>query len=238
MSLINEALKKAQRQRVEDLPVAATPSEPGTVGAPVPRIPRRRPPLPTSTQVVLFGGAATLLVMAGVFVFIFFFSDSDPVPPTNPPVAVAVPPEVAPAAPAAPAAPPVVAVVEPPPAAVPAPTVSAQLPPAAPPSPAVTPPPIAPPPVAPTPVSEPAAPVAAPALVSAPAANPKVYEYLESLRVSGIRVSTTDPKVIINDRVYRLNDLVDRGTKLRLTGVESSTLTFEDDAGFEYRKSF
>lgn len=225
MSLINEALKKAQRQRVED-PASATPSEPSTGGAPAPRIPLRRPPLPTSTLVVLFGGAGTLLVMAGVFVFIFFLSDSDPVPPANAPAAVAVRPETAPAAPATP---PVVA-VEPTPPAVPSPSVAVQLPPAAPP------PPAAPAVAAPT-LYEPA-PAPASASAGAPAANPKVYEYLESLRVSGIRVSATDPKVIINDRVYRLNDLVDRGTKLRLTGVEPSTLTFVDDAGFEYRKSF
>jgi hypothetical protein len=58
------------------------------------------------------------------------------------------------------------------------------------------------------------------------------------LRVAGIRVSPTDPKVIMNDRVFRLNDLVDRTTQLRLVKVEASTLTFVDASGFEYRKNF
>ncbi len=71
-----------------------------------------------------------------------------------------------------------------------------------------------------------------------PTANPKVYEFLETLRISGIRVSATDPKVIMNDRVFRLNDLVDRNTELRLIKVDSSTLTFVDASGYEYRKSF
>jgi hypothetical protein len=60
---------------------------------------------------------------------------------------------------------------------------------------------------------------------------------LESLRISGIRVSPTDPKVIMNDRVFRLNDLVDRPTQLRLIRIDSSTLTFVDASGFEYQKS-
>jgi hypothetical protein len=71
-----------------------------------------------------------------------------------------------------------------------------------------------------------------------PTANPKVYEFLETLRIAGIRVSATDPKVIMNDRVFRLNDLVDRVTQLRLTKIEASTLTFVDASGFEYRKNF
>lgn len=65
-----------------------------------------------------------------------------------------------------------------------------------------------------------------------------MYEFLEKLRVSGIRASDTDPKVIMNDRVYRLNDIVDRTTQLRLTRIEASTLTFVDASGFEYRKNF
>ncbi|HEY9250356.1 MAG TPA: hypothetical protein VIO38_14550, partial [Rariglobus sp.] len=72
----------------------------------------------------------------------------------------------------------------------------------------------------------------------APTANPRVYEFLETLHVAGIRVSDTDPKVIMNDRVFRLNDLVDRATQLRLLRVDSSSLIFIDAGGFEYRKNF
>jgi hypothetical protein len=71
-----------------------------------------------------------------------------------------------------------------------------------------------------------------------PVANPRVYEFLDALRITGIRVSDTDPKVIMNDRVFRLNDLVDRATGLRLTVVAPSTLTFVDQTGYEYRKNF
>jgi len=64
-----------------------------------------------------------------------------------------------------------------------------------------------------------------------------VYEFLEKLRVSGVRASPTDPKVIMNDRVYRLNDIVDKATQLRLIRVDNFTLTFSDPSGFEYRKT-
>ncbi|WP_415663400.1 hypothetical protein, partial [Rariglobus hedericola] len=71
-----------------------------------------------------------------------------------------------------------------------------------------------------------------------PTANPKVYQFLETLRISGIRVSDTDPKVIMNDRVFRLNDLVDRPTQLRLIRVDTASLTFADATGYEYQKNF
>ena len=42
----------------------------------------------------------------------------------------------------------------------------------------------------------------------------------------------------MNDRVFRLNDIVDRATQLRLLRIDGSTLTFIDASGFEYQKSF
>jgi len=77
-----------------------------------------------------------------------------------------------------------------------------------------------------------------PAIPRVPTANPLVYEFLEKLRVAGIRASPTDPKVIMNDRVFRLNDIVDRITQLRLVRIDNDTLTFVDGSGFEYKKSF
>ncbi|MBC8040362.1 MAG: hypothetical protein H7Y06_07465 [Opitutaceae bacterium] len=86
------------------------------------------------------------------------------------------------------------------------------------------------------PVPKPA-PVVVPPAPREPVANPAVYEFLEKLRVSGVRASATDPKVIMNDRVFRLNDIVDKTLQLRLTRVDNSALIFSDASGFEYRKS-
>jgi hypothetical protein len=69
-----------------------------------------------------------------------------------------------------------------------------------------------------------------------PVANPAVYEFLEKLRVAGVRASSTDPKVIMNDRVFRLNDIVDKPLQLRLIRVDNIALTFSDPSGFEYKK--
>ena len=80
-----------------------------------------------------------------------------------------------------------------------------------------------------------------PAAPPPPAPNkpsPQVYALLDAMHVTGIRTSDTDPKVLMNDRVYKLNDLVDRPTGLRITRIASDHLTFTDGAGFEYTKTF
>ncbi|MFA6962060.1 MAG: hypothetical protein WC205_14995 [Opitutaceae bacterium] len=240
MSLINEALKKAQRQRTED-PVATPPPSPSTPtlsGIQLARIPKRKTPLPASTLLLLLGGGFAVLLMGGIFAVVFLVPDKTP-PPVIKTTAVTPPSQVSPittpVTPVTPVSPvaPITPVATTPPTVDTTPeppVVSVKLPPIVTPSP--TPPvevaPVIPPTPTPPPVTE----------VKVPVANPKVYEFLEALRVSGIRVSATDPKVIMNDRVFRLNDVVDKPTHLRLTRVDASSLTFTDDKGFEYQKSF
>ncbi len=65
-----------------------------------------------------------------------------------------------------------------------------------------------------------------------------VLRYLERARVTGVRLSTTDPKVLFNDRVYRLNDVVDRDLQLRVIGIADRELRFQDAQGYVYTKSF
>lgn len=69
-------------------------------------------------------------------------------------------------------------------------------------------------------------------------ANPAVLAYLESAKVTGVRASATDPKVLMNNRVYRLEDVVDRDLQLRITGIASRELQFTDARDFVYTKSF
>jgi hypothetical protein len=42
---------------------------------------------------------------------------------------------------------------------------------------------------------------------------------------------------MINERVFRVNDIVDRGLSVRLTKVEANQLTFTDVNGFAYVKN-
>ena len=73
---------------------------------------------------------------------------------------------------------------------------------------------------------------------SPPAPDPIVVRFLDELRIAGIRASDTDPRVLMNDRIYRQGDIVDSDTGLRLTRIEPSRLGFEDARGAIYSKSF
>lgn len=100
-----------------------------------------------------------------------------------------------------------------------------------PPAPSVTPAPAIT--TTPTPASVRPAPNPAPA-----ERNPRIIAYGEAVRVAGIRPSDTDPRVLMNDRVFRLNDVVDRKLGLRLTAVEALCLIFTAEARFDYEKRF
>jgi hypothetical protein len=78
-----------------------------------------------------------------------------------------------------------------------------------------------------------------PSLADAP---PKVdegiYQYVDALRVTGVKAAGNDSRVLMNDRVYRVNDIVERNLGVRLIKVETNTLTFSDANGAIYVKNF
>ncbi len=228
MSLINEALKKAQRIRGDT---------PGTAPAagrlirsaegPASRPGRSKTPL-------LAGGAILLVTVVGVAAYLLTGAPTPPKAETQktsppPPVVAAIPAPVPPSppAPVLPAPAPVVALppisthVTTPATAEPIPNKTA---------PAIPTPMVSLPSTDPTPAAPP------PPAPNKP--SPQVYALLDAMHVTGIRTSDTDPKVLMNDRVYKLNDLVDRPTGLRITRIASDHLTFTDGAGFEYTKTF
>jgi hypothetical protein len=75
-------------------------------------------------------------------------------------------------------------------------------------------------------------------LVTVRQQDPRILAYLDALQVNGIRPSPDDPKALMNNRVFRTGDIVDRELNLRLTGIAPSKLTFEDERGMIYLKSF
>ena len=103
----------------------------------------------------------------------------------------------------------------------------------------------------PAPAPEPAAtttsepvPAAAPAAVTTPqiriasidedtaaARETAAYSVINAMRISGIRGTGTDSRVLIDGRVYRINSVVDRTLGLRLTAVEADRLLFTDSRG-------
>ncbi|HEX2861276.1 MAG TPA: hypothetical protein VHN79_06535 [Lacunisphaera sp.] len=239
MSLINEALKKAQKQRTGESPSLS--SMPTIGGQKASQIARRGGPSELNTLLVRLGlgvGVLAVLIVGGV---LLFRSQG----PDIPPAVVATTPAPSPqaAAPATPAAttPATVTVTVATPAATTASTfvVPSATPPA--PEPArVEPAPAAPLPViaqTPAPVAEP--PRTEPVRPATPAKlEPRAINYIEGIRVAGIRASSTDSKVLMNDRVYRLGDTVEHELGLRLVGITSHSLTFEDDRGAKYTRSF
>jgi hypothetical protein len=85
----------------------------------------------------------------------------------------------------------------------------------------------------------PANPVVAPAPPPAPALpqrNPQVENLIDGLHVTAIKPSATDPRAMWDDRVFKLGDVIDRASGLRLTKISASQLTFTDANGIEYDK--
>ena len=238
MSLINEALKKAEQARAGGLTEA-----PAAPAAPV--IAKRGRAIGTRT-LVLLGALLVLLVMGGVTLLVLpSGSDSAPAP-RGENVAKSKPPAETKSAAAEPSArtegpsieptpkPAATANAAPP---LPAPTAvtakkapSADTPPA---DPRATPQPAAGLPAAPL-----APAVAAPAATTAPRADDKIAEHLDRLRILGVRSPGPEARVLIGERVYRINDLVDRALGLRLQKVEPGRITFVDAAGATYTKNY
>jgi cytoskeletal protein RodZ len=267
MSLINDALKKAQRQRTEaDAPAAPVPDATGGTGAaePLQRVARREKPRGFQSQLLLVGGGVvvvTALVVAGIF---FFGSSSggnrsetsNAMAAVKPPApAVAPTPQPAPAVAATAAAAPEQSKQTPAPTASLAgtepaksnalPSTEAQNSSIAPAPSQVSPPSAASPvPAVSAQVVAANAEPAATAQASAPKSNerPKpsthMMSVIDGLKVMGIRAAGAESKVLMNDRVYRLNDVVDHELNIRLTGVAGRILTFEDDRGAVYSRSF
>jgi hypothetical protein len=216
MSLINEALKKAQNQRTVELTAAPSPaSAPANTGAqPQVRITKRPPPLAARTLIGLIGGGVFGLLCVGVVSFFYFSA-----PATPPPAVVAKPPAPVSRAPVPPTQP-MVAVALPPIAGLDLAV--------------ATPPAVAPTPPPPPPPARPTAPPPPPAVV----ANPIIIDFVDALRISVVRLTPADPRVVLNGQVFRINDLVDRGLKLRLIKIEAALLVFSDANGFEYPKNY
>ncbi len=240
MSLINEALKKAQKQRTGEAPPLA--SMPTIGGEPASQIAARSKPGGSNALILKIGAvAATLLVViAGVIVMARLFSNPAESKTAVPTVVTAqAQPATLPAATIGAVAPPTVKASPAPEVATVAPTTFV-LPVAVPPTPA--------PPVVVAAKVEPKPVVAAPVETPAPVATAKPagalkldsrsINYIEGLRVAGIRASGADSKVLMSDRVYRIGDIVEHDLDLKLVGITANSLTFENDSGARYTRNF
>jgi len=233
MSLINEALKKAQKQRTgETPPLTAMPSVGGESAA---RIARRGKPAGFNSLVLRIGlGVAGLAVVVIAAVLLIDRKVAAPVPPatttTNVPAPSTQPKPVESTQPSTPSS-----------AAASAATATLVVPNTASAAPAqgaatsttsttVVFTPVEP--AAAQPAPEPAKPTVARKL------EPRAIKYIESIRVAGIRAASGDRKVLMNDRVYRIGDTVEAEMGLKLAGITVNSLTFEDENGGRYTRNF
>lgn len=224
MSLINDALKKAQKQRTEESPpLGAMPS---IGGEPAARIAKRSKPLGFNSLLMwvgVGGGTVAILLVGGFFALRRMNS------PTAPSLEkTAVVAQTAPAPAQALAVTPIA--VKPGTAYV---LATAPIP-----APAETPPPVAIAESKPVVVAPPPEPEAPKPVVPAAKLPPKSVAYIEAQRVAGIRASATDSKVLMNDRVYRIGDIVEHQLGLKLVGITATSLTFEDESGARYTRNF
>jgi hypothetical protein len=257
MSIINDALKKAARQRAQeenDLGSLMPGSHHGQSA-------RGKKKNSTQTIVLVSAAALVLIVVSVVATGIFVTGKPQAAP------AVAERPVPTPIAPVVEAAAPTVALVSIPRAVSTYPTpvaVAAERPaialsptlaptavptaiPTAVPTLAPTAAPIAFPTAVPTEAPTPAAlitlhppePVAPAATTPADQAhNDLVQGLVDRLQVSGVRAAGLGSKALVDGHVYRVNDVLDRTTGLKLVGVDEDHLTFVDAKGVKYVKTF
>lgn len=252
MSLINDALKKAQKQRTGEAPMLA--SLPGVGGESAARIARRSKSGGPNSMLIWAGAGAGVLLLLGGYFALRPSPVAAPLPPAQmPPVAVnsTPPPAIKPSAPDPEASAPVtfaLPIAPAPKTETPAKTedkeprvAAAQAPDS---SPAAKPQDeprrlASPKPDAGGSSGSAGGPPAAPARPApAPKLETRALTFIESIRVAGIRASATDSKVLMNDRVYRIGDTVEHEMGLRLVGITANSLTFEDERGGRFTRTF
>jgi hypothetical protein len=251
MSLINEALKKAQRQRNEEQAELTAPMPGG--GS---RLSKRTPALSTQSMMLVAAGGIALFVVC-VVVTVIWINRPTPGPraPAKPaiaktraelspsiPIIVPLAGRAQTAEPIAEASPVATApklVTNLTPAPVPVTMSSAR---SAPTSDLATssrsdasaaaPRELAPSFARPADIQPPAP------MTAAGKFDERMQTLVDGFRVSGIRASGSGSKVLLNEKVYKVNDIVDRTNGLRLTQVARDRLTFATPDGVTYVKNF
>ncbi len=273
MSLINEALKKAQRQRsLDNAPLSSAPS--GVAAAAVTTHVRAASHRRSYAPVYFGLGLLVLGVVSTVLIMRYGLrsdsSSSVVEVPVRPPVApVTTPVAVAPVGPAgtgsgeAAAASNVTvslpAISQVTKASTETPLPSSVSPattqPSAPPSPQPTlplaAPSVSPAAVAATELAAPVPPPSVPLAVSPPPPPPpkptgpsaaereaRAQEFINTLRLTGVRGLGAQARVLMNEKVYRLNDTVEPSVPLRLSAVRPGLLVFTDGKGRTYEKTY
>lgn len=68
--------------------------------------------------------------------------------------------------------------------------------------------------------------------------SPKVLAFLESSRISGVKVAGSQGRLLMNNQVFNIDDIVQPETGLRITEIQANIILFTDESGIQYRKQF
>ncbi len=71
----------------------------------------------------------------------------------------------------------------------------------------------------------------------APALDLEILNYVESLEVQGARAAGEKSRLLMNGRVYRLNDVIDHEKGLIFKEVQQGFVIFQDRNGVDYEKA-
>lgn len=66
----------------------------------------------------------------------------------------------------------------------------------------------------------------------------KIYAFISGIRLAGVRGVDREARVLMNERVWRLNDTVAPDLGLRLSAVRPNLLVFTDAQGRTYERPY
>lgn len=69
-----------------------------------------------------------------------------------------------------------------------------------------------------------------------PAYDYKIQDLIDEMQVLGYRSAGMNSRLLMNGRVYKINDLVNNEHGLRFIGSDGESLVFETPSGYRYRK--
>lgn len=71
-----------------------------------------------------------------------------------------------------------------------------------------------------------------------PRGNPAIIGFLEDSRVTGVKAAGRQSRVLMNNRVYRIDSIIHEETGLRITEIQDNYINLVDESGIQYRKTF